>query len=160
MANTIYTKYVVEGDDETLQCLYDTFHAHAERIKPRFADINEYLELLDIEPDPESTYSGQWLCFGLDRSIGRPLLLFLEESRWKPTEVFEVLAQNPPLKGHITAIHTRSDDWDGDIHRLNDIDLRDTEAGDTREILDSDTLFRQFLHVWLGAERPELPVMP
>lgn len=160
MANTIYTKYVVEGDDETLQCLYDTFHAHAERIKPQFDVIGTYLKLLGITPDAETDNQAEWMCFGLDRTIGRPLFLFLEESRRKPTKVFEHIAEQPPLKGHIYAIHARSDDWEENTHEFNDIDFLDDPALKKKEILDDNEIFRQFLHVWLGAASPRITPLP
>lgn len=147
---TIYTKYIVEGDEETLLRLFDTFHTHSEAIKPYSDSIGNYLQLLGYDPDAMPAHDGDWMSFSLDCSIGRPLLLFLEESKNEPTRIFDHLAELPPLKGHIYAIHSRSDNWEEDTHEFNDNDLREEIGGNKLEVLDDNEIFRQFLHLWLG----------
>ena len=129
MANTIFSHYIVEGKFETLILIADTINLTVSRYKIEHIlehNLTGILESLGAsEMTEEGFVAGDWHdAKVVDGPHGVPVLSFMEDYNWIPSNAMEELAQSESFANRIHGVFRASVDDEFELVECTDKDRK------------------------------------
>lgn len=120
MANTCFTEIRVVGEKDSLLSLVNVIERVAQDTLDRCYNFEEMANALGLKVEEGTDMRGKWWNARIDLSSEPAVLSFLEEHAWKPGTLLHTLLHDTSLGKSISAVYTRSSDWDASIHTCDD----------------------------------------
>ena len=124
MANTCFTEIRLVGEKDSLLSLVNMIDRVAQDTLDNCYNFEEMATALDQKPEEGTDMRGKWWNARIDLSSEPAVLSFLEEHAWKPGTLLGTLLHGTFLGKSISAVYTRSSDWDAGIHTCDDSEGR------------------------------------
>lgn len=123
MANTCFSEIRIVGQKDSLLSLVNVIERVALDTLDRCYNFEEMAMALGLKVEDGTDMRGKWWNARIDLS-SEPVLSFLEEHAWKPGTLLSTLLRDTTFGKGVSAVYTRSSDWDAGIHTCDDTEGR------------------------------------